>query len=92
MNALARPKFTFPYPYEPSAESRLEAAHEREQRRKAAEDLEHMQSMTDKALSGAYGPEAKRVVTAYVNRHGRDAGSLEELRKLLRKVPGRTSG
>lgn len=60
--------------------------------KRQAEDLEDLQSMTDKALSGVYGRECKLVAESMVGMGRRDRGTLEELRRALRKVPGRLSG
>lgn len=69
-----------------------EAYNAREQARKDAEDLEDLQSMAEKASGGVYGREAKRVAEEYLSRHGRLRHNLEELRRLLQRVPGRQSG
>lgn len=63
-----------------------------EQERKDAEDWEHLQSMTDKALSGIYGQESKRIAESYLQGRARIRPNLEELRRMLRRVPGRLSG
>jgi hypothetical protein len=75
-----------------SNDRRVEASVERERAKRDQEDFDDLQSMAEKALGGSYGPEAKRTAQGYLERHARNAGNLEELRRLLRKVPGRASG
>lgn len=73
-------------------DSRTQRLHEAEERRREDDDWEHLQSMTQKALDGVYGAESKRVADEYLRGRNRLRPTLEELRRLLQRVPGRVSG
>jgi hypothetical protein len=64
---------------------------QRERDEKEAEDLEHLESMTEKALDGVYGNESKRLAMTIVQPH-RNAVTMRRLRLALQRVPGRISG
>jgi hypothetical protein len=64
-----------------------------EQREKEEKDVEHLESMTDKALGGVYGKLGKQCAER-VTRNGTDRSvvTISELRRQLRRIPGRQSG
>src|SRR5688572_19807255 len=70
---------------------KFKAQRAREEQEKAELDLEHLNSMADKAAAGVYGKPAQKVADE-VLRGGQGRTNLEALRKALRKVPGRISG
>jgi hypothetical protein len=69
------------------------ARRKREEQAKAGEDLQHLQSMTQKALSGVYGFQSKECADQ-ITGGGRDRSlaTMLRLRRELQKIPGRKSG
>lgn len=58
-----------------------------------AQDLEDLQSMTNKALSGAYGQTSKKAAEAWQQKlYGEpNRDDMQRLRLVLQRIPGRQS-
>jgi hypothetical protein len=91
----------FPYPYTDEQSDRFRRQNEMDRKQAETEDLEHLRSMANKALSGVYGASSKAVALAWCRDiYGQPetvAGiatrpDLEALRSMLRRVPDRVSG
>lgn len=89
------------YPFTQVESNAFSRAQERDRRRFEQQDEADLRSMANKALTGVYGQAAKAVALSWCDLicgHPNDVAAranradLEELRKLLRKVPDRVSG
>lgn len=74
------------YVKDPSARE-LEA----ERAEKEAEDLACLESMTDKAMNGVYGPKSQSLARSIVMPH-RNAVTMRQLRLALHRIQDRISG
>ena len=89
------------YPLSPEQEGEANREKRRAEAEREAEEVADLRSMTGKALGGVYGQQAKAVALAWcddIHGHPSDvaarAGKADmcQLRRALRKVPGRISG
>jgi hypothetical protein len=91
---------TFPYPYTDEQDRQFRRERVQQQAEAAEQDLGDLRSMAGKAFRGVYGETSKGVAIEWARFNSIPPDRvdqahrvpLEELRKLLRKVPDRVSG
>lgn len=89
-----------PYPYTDQQDQRFRRERVQDQATLGEQDLNDLRSMAGKALRGVYGETSKGVAIEWARFNSippervdqAHRVPLEELRKLLRKVPDRVSG
>lgn len=90
----------FPYPYTDEQDMQFRRERVKQQAEAAEQDLTDLRSMAGKALRGVYGETSKGVAIEWARFNSIPPDRvdqahrvpLEELRRLLRKVPDRVSG